>query len=329
MDELEEELGLKDKPFAKIGQQAEDIKKASFSFEEMQKHTVKEHEFIMHPILTKKSSMMIFGEAGVGKSYFTMNLAYSLSCGGNFLNYKVPYPQKIAYFDGELGKDDVHRYIHDIAQFQGKTEFPGNLVFTSYDQFPNHHIPRIEDNTNSYFEYIMDNGFNGAVWDNLATCTDIDENDPKAWKPIQALVLRLRAHNVFVIFVHHSGSEKSKERGITARRDVLQLVVSLEKIEDFISLDNRIKVTYRKGRYLKGIDKQPFEAIHKIDGKWEMQTIEKSTYQAVVDCLLAGFTGAATSKEVKISPGMVTRYKQQAISEGKIKIYPNGRIVTQ
>lgn len=303
-----------------------DIESASKNLEQIEKQPLSERINIITPILCEGGSMMIFGEAGVGKSYFTMNLAYALSSGGNFLKYGVPVPQKVAYFDGELGEDDVHRYLNQIIQGQGASYFKENIVISSFDQFPNQHIPRIEVDTNVYYEYLMDNGFHVAIWDNLATCTDIDENDPKAWKPIQKLILKLRKHKVSTIFVHHAGTDKGKDRGITARRDILHTVISLQKIEDLESIDNRIKVVYQKGRHLNGEDKKPYEAVHKVDGTWTIQEIERSTYETVIAYFLVGASGVKIAEKVGITPQMVSKYKQKGVFEGVLQVGVGGRV---
>lgn len=282
---------------------------------------------VISPILNKSGLMEIFGERGIGKSYFTFSLAWALSTGGNFLKFKVPVPQKVAYFDGEMGHTKLKPYIQSAQKNQGESFFPENLDIISCSRFADGTHPQLENYTHEVYDFLTSNGYNGVIIDSIATCTEIDENNPKEWKPLQKLIIRLRNAGLFVIFVAHAGLDKGRARGITHREDVLNTVISLQRAQEVMDDCEKLKVSFTKHRDFSFKEAAPFHAVRQLDGSWLTEEINLSTYELVIQWFLLGATGVKIAEKLDISPPMVSKYKTRAVEEGRLRVNNSGKVL--
>ena len=58
---------------------------------------------ILGSVLASDSSALVYGPAGVGKSFFALGLAWAAASGGSFLGWRAPKPHRVHFVDGELG----------------------------------------------------------------------------------------------------------------------------------------------------------------------------------------------------------------------------------
>lgn len=277
---------------------------------------------VIDPILESGGLMQIFGERGVGKSYFTFSLACALATGGTFLKFKVPYPQKVAYFDGEMGHLKLKPYIQQTGTN------PTNLDIISCSRFVGGTHPALEKFPNEVYQFLTDNHYDGIIIDNIATCTDLNENEPEAWKPLIRLFVRLRNAGMFVIFVAHSGrNDKTRARGASNSEDVLNTIISIQRSDEILTDAEKLVISFPKHRNFSFDDANPFNAIRHKAGSWEVEDIKVSTYQQVINWFLVGASGVHIAKQLNITPQMVSTYKKRAVSEGLLKTGTNGRII--
>jgi hypothetical protein len=58
--------------------------------------------FILDPIVAPGTTALIYGPAGVGKSFLALGLALAAAGGGSFLGWTAPRPHRVLYLDGEM-----------------------------------------------------------------------------------------------------------------------------------------------------------------------------------------------------------------------------------
>ena len=63
--------------------------------------------FLLDPILASGSAALIYGPAGIGKSFLALGLALAAARGGRFLGWTAPKPHKVLYLDGEMRREVV------------------------------------------------------------------------------------------------------------------------------------------------------------------------------------------------------------------------------
>src|SRR5579863_1609413 len=127
--------------------------------------------FAMEPWLPIKGISWIIAARGVGKSLFSMNIAYAIANGGSFLKFTCPLPRRVLYIDGEMSHLLLQKRFREIIREQGELIFPDNFHFYTPDLYPNHKLPKICNpcGQNYYTRLFVEKNFDVVVFDNLAT----------------------------------------------------------------------------------------------------------------------------------------------------------------
>jgi putative DNA primase/helicase len=84
---------------------------------------------LLAPLLASDTAALVYGPAGIGKSFFALGIAWAAAGGGSFLGWRSPRPHRVLYVDGELGAATLRErlalfgpppagltiYSHDLA----------------------------------------------------------------------------------------------------------------------------------------------------------------------------------------------------------------------
>jgi Mrp family chromosome partitioning ATPase len=87
-----------------------------FDAEAFLKMEIKPLEFLLHPWLPSPGVAMVFAPRGVGKTYFSLNVAYAVASGGSFLKWQAPTPKSVLYLDGEMSASVMQRRLAEIVK---------------------------------------------------------------------------------------------------------------------------------------------------------------------------------------------------------------------
>ncbi len=233
-------------------------------------------KYLLENLISEKSLNMVFAERGIGKTWFAMTLAYTISTGGSFLKWQAMTSSKVLYLDGEMPLKTIQERLRAISKNNPKNE---NLKILSSDYHP-FGLPQIatEEAEELFEEYIE--WADVIVLDNLATLyPSTKQNDVEGWLPIQEWLLSLRRRGKSALLVHHSG-KNGKQRGSSAKEDILDLSLMLKRPDDYNKKDGAVfEVHFSKARGLFGEDAEPFIASYSND-KWQMREIENKTVLA-------------------------------------------------
>src|SRR4051794_38817679 len=63
--------------------------------------------FVLAPLIRPGTATLVYGPAGVGKSFLALGLAWAAAGGGSFLGWTAPRPHKVLYLDGEMSPQAV------------------------------------------------------------------------------------------------------------------------------------------------------------------------------------------------------------------------------
>jgi putative DNA primase/helicase len=268
----------------------------------------------------------VYAATGVGKTLFTLNLAYAIAAGGNFLKYSCPKRRRVLYIDGEMSYQQMHSRLVEISKCQGQMFDENYFQLLTPDKSPNQIMPKIDDPLSQelYNKIIEMNNIEVIVIDNLSALSSFDEKDISKWKPIQDWVLSLRAKGKSVIIVHHAGKDKNGYRGTSGMLDCIDVAISLQSIEEDLPEEaaqnspRKIKVVYHKNRIFGGGDSLPYE-ISIFNSEWSYRTLEMSNLDRVTACWDAEMRQIDIAKELLISQTTVSRLIKKLRKMGRIK----------
>lgn len=283
---------------------------------------------ILYPWLPEQGIALIYAAAGVGKTLFSLNIAYCIASGGNFLTYKVPKPKKVLYVDGEMQYARIHARYMDIIKQQGDLDklTENNFFLLNQDKISPFRLPKIDTIEGQLFynKIIDENEIEVVFFDNFACLSTFDENVAEEWNFVQDWFLNLRAKGKSVIAVHHAGKDKKGYRGTSRMIDCIDTAISLqdiseEKLENDAVNCKRFKVEYKKSRTFGGKEALPFEISLDISG-WDSKSLENSTTDRIIDMLKLKMTHKDIGLELGFTRSYISRLVRKAIKNGLIQI---------
>ncbi|MEN8218511.1 MAG: AAA family ATPase [Pseudomonadota bacterium] len=227
---------------------------------ELLKMDIPKKEPMLFPWLFTRDIWMIHAWRGVGKSQLALEIAFSIATGTPMFDgrWYAPKARRIAYFDGEMGAEEVQSRIKRMIETHGVTPQKGYLsIFTPYLFKTRINLTTPEGQAFAT-KFINDAGAEAAVMDNLSTLAGgIDENSAKEFQPVQDWLIECRADGITVGFVNHSNKTRA-QRGTSKHEDVLNASINLRKPDKEKSLmfkGAQFEIHFEKTR---GKTQQPF-----------------------------------------------------------------------
>jgi len=281
-------------------------------------------KYILSPWLPVQGIAFIYAATGVGKTLFTMNVAYAIASGGEFLKFKVPTPRKILYVDGEMSYSQMHSRFMDIRRQQGELEEKENWNLLTPEKAI-FKLPDIDtlEGQEYYDNKIKELGIEVLILDNLSTLSSFDHNSAVEWKPIQDWLINLRMKGITTIVVHHSGKDPHGFRGTSRMLDVVDTAISLQdqsdsKLENEIISAKKIKIVYQKNRCFSGKDSLSFEASLNNLG-WEFESLEQTNIHRIAEMLNNKMRQVNIARELNVKESYVSKVVRICRSRGMLK----------
>jgi len=282
-------------------------------------------ELLLDPWLQTQGLVMVFAPRGVGKTHFSLGVAYALWTGGTFLGWKASRPLRVLFLDGEMPAAVLQERLRAIAEaddrdVEAATESFQIVTPDLLDGAP----PDLSDVANQAKLQVLIRQSNPDVIiaDNISTLcrSGRAENDAESWLTVQEWGLRMRQQGRCVIFIHHAGKGGS-QRGTSKREDVLDTIIALRHPGDYSPEQGaRLEVHFEKARHLHGASVRPFEAwLQKAeDGRqaWTIQTLDDSTLDRVVRLARDGLNGNEIAEQLGIHKSNVSRAMRKARDAG-------------
>ena len=278
-----------------------------FSWDLLQMNIPKK-ELILFPWLFTRDIWMIHAWRGVGKSQIALEIAFSIATGTTMLDgrWYAPKPYRIAYFDGEMGAEELQDRIHRMMKTHHVTdkELINNLFIYTPDLFKTQinlttiegqaHVNRFMDRRDTEI----------AIMDNLSTLAGgIDENSAKEFQPVQDWMVERRSVGKGIGIINHS-NKSGAQRGTSKHEDVLNASINLRKPENddesLMFRGARFELHFEKTRgktqtpFIASLPEETIPEIGQTEGVWIIEEIDKrlpkptATEELFLDAILNG-----------------------------------------
>ena len=283
------------------------------AWSDFKKDVPKPIEYIFYPCLPVQGIAFIYAATGLGKTLFTLNLAWAIAGGGNFLKYTCPKPRKVLYVDAEMAHNQIYGRLKAIEERQGVLDFEENLHILTPDKILPYRLPRLDviEDQMLYQKIIEKGNFEVIIFDSLALLSSFDENKSHEWVIIQDWLLYLRSLGKTIIIIHHAGKNTAGYRGTSRMLDCVDTAISLqpvaeEGLEDENVTAKKFNVVYQKARLFGGKEALPFEAS--LDhGFWSHRSTEQTDLEKVTEKVNAGMSQREIAKELLTTQSRVFR----------------------
>ncbi len=272
-------------------------------------------QYVVDPVMPFPGLIIIFADRGTGKTYLMIYIAFAIASGGTILRWNAPEARNVFYIDGEMPAIDMKARMEEADATGLYPGWEDNLRIFNLDQQAsnNYYKPNLatEEGRNYFAEDIE--WADVIIIDNINTMMRFkDSNNEDEWKPVQDWLIKLRASGKTVVLLHHT-NKSGGSRGTSAREDVMDIVLKLERPVDYTEDQGaRFNVRLTKARGVYGEQAEPFEAQLK-DGRFEISEVQKllsekeQRAQEIWNMRASGMTQQDIARELGIAQSTVSK----------------------
>jgi len=262
---------------------------------------------------------MIHAPRGVGKTFFSLSLAYAISTGQPLLGWSAPEPRRVLYIDGEMGAYKLKKRLQQICNGQPVAIAPDRMSILSISSFGGD-LPNLSDPAAQLAIYgpacahadviIVDN--EGCV------CSQLDARDDevKRWGRLRSFYLSLKAQGKTIVHVHHSG-KSGAQLGTSQREQPMDWIVGLRPTTD---VKSGFQLHFEKARDYASLD--PMLVTFDIAENaltWQHRTLETLLCRSIEDAYtkLKNWNNVALALGIPIADLHRLRLKHNIIIKGE------------
>jgi putative DNA primase/helicase len=176
---------------------------------------------LLAPLLASDTAALVYGPAGIGKSFFALSIAWAAASGGSFLGWQSPRPHRVLYVDGEMGAVSLRERLRLFGPP------PAHLALSAHDLGGGPLLDLTQELGLKRLVAAWDDP-ELVVLDTLGSLAGLRSGDPERWDRLQRFLMHQRRHRRAVLMVHHT-NKAGAMRGSTRREDALDLVMALKR----------------------------------------------------------------------------------------------------
>ena len=271
--------------------------------------------------LPEGGNAMVHGPRGVGKTFFQLTLATSLTTGQAFLKWPVTAPVGVLYVDGEMQADELRDRTTALLDHPpiAPLEFlTSQLVYQKCEQDLVLTSEAVRDEITAMLDARPD--IRVLILDNISCLfSGINEDSKQDWEPVNTWLIRLRHRGLATVLVHHSG-KSGQQRGTSGREDSLDTVIQLTKPTGADAREGcHFEVQFTKCRSVTGDDVAPLDVRLQTAGgrlQWQWQPVEQTIQERAKQLFAEGVTGPTElAEELGINKGYASRLLKKLRAE--------------
>jgi len=225
-------------------------------------------EYYFDKLIQKNGRILITAMTGIGKSYFSLEMALRLACGKTFMKWKCNEKARVLYLENEMGQDEVIRRLQSISKDMTRNEQLPNMDFkiVTSNQFCENgpvdlycKLTRdvISEMSKDYDVIFLDNFFCLAQLKNVNG--QESHYQASSLQDIQEWLRSLQERNKTLILLHHSNKD-GYVRGSRNLEYQFETHIQLkgEEVEDIPDeYKNIFTITFPKMRTGFSTDRKP------------------------------------------------------------------------
>ena len=281
----------------------------------------KPQAFILDPILSPGTVALIYGQAGVGKSFLALGLALAAAGAGSMLGWTAPRPRKVLYLDGEMRPHQVAARLRLFGPLP-----PSLRMWLATEQDG----PKLDLSTEKGIIRLAASWERAelVVIDSLSSLAGTTHRDPERWTEMRRFLAFQQSVGRAIVMVHHANRDGAM-RGSSRRADAVDLIMALRRPRDWQPADGaRFELRLEKPRDLTGADLLPIEAQLRTgpDGiaQWQWHRGGSAELHRAAALLQQGMSAEAVAKAIGVSPRKAYRLQKRARELGWLSAVPNG-----
>lgn len=201
------------------------------------------------------SLALVYGDAGTGKSFFALAIAYAAAAGNTrFIHWYSHAPRRVLYFDSEMGSRLLQERLAKICDCFPNEVDDNRIAFLSHEDCPGGLIWNLANfaEQDKYTECAA--GYDLIIVDNLSGCVRPTGRETifETWPRAQQWLMKMREMGKCVLILHHSGKDGTM-RGPSMQKDIVDFCLELKRPKNYNTTDGlRMELRFKKQRHYIG-----------------------------------------------------------------------------
>jgi hypothetical protein len=215
-------------------------------------------DYLLGDIMSTTSRWIIYGETGVGKTLFAMDMAGAIASGRGMLNWAGSgVTRRVMYLDGELPAETFKERMEIVArQYGPDIELYGYCRdILGDDDMPPLNKPEgakwLEKECRTIQPEVI-------VFDSIMCLLTGNMAAEESWAPITPMLRQISQQRCAQIWLHHTGHDSSKGFGTKTREWQMDTVLSLTKDAQN---DEHLLMEFKKARLRTPDTRAQFEPL--------------------------------------------------------------------
>lgn len=278
-----------------------------------------QREFILEPFLQTYESVLLVAERGLGKTWFSLALAYALSTGTAFGDLRPSKPRSVFYIDGEMGEIPVADRMKKIIPRIGKIPTSNMLQFLTQEQTGGimWNLSTIEGKTNIW---PLIKPFEVIIIDNLMTVAMREnqyDNPIRIWERMQSWIVGLRRRGKTIILLHHT-NKVGDQSGTKDKENIQDTIINLNYCKtEATHKGAKFVMEFDKTRNLSTAPDKTIWTLHQKNSwvEWQVKSAKQSLTDHIKYLLHKEWTEGDICREMEISKSFLNELLRCDASE--------------
>ena len=227
-------------------------------------------DYLLGNIMSTTSRWIVYGETGVGKTLFAMDMAGAIASGRGLLDWAGSgVRRRVMYLDGELPAETFKERMEIVArQYGPEVELFGYCRDVLGDRdMPPLNKPEGAKWLECECQLI---GPDVIVFNSIMCLLTGNMAEEESWAPITPMLRQLSQQRIAQIWLHHTGHDTSKAFGTKTREWQMDTVLSLTKDTQN---DEHLLMEFKKARLRTPDTRAQFEPLKITCGAEGWETV--------------------------------------------------------
>lgn len=203
-------------------------------------------DYLLGDLLCTTSRWLIFGETGVGKTLFSLEMGAAIAAGEAFMKWKGRRKARVMYLDGEMPIETFKERMELIA-----TRYGEDIELYGYnrDDLGDDAMPPLNTEAGQIWLWREIDAIKPDIifFDSIMCLLGGNMSEEDSWAPVKMLARQITGRRIAQIWLHHTGHDASKGYGTKTREWEMDTVLALSKV-DKDDDDSAIKTEFKKNR---------------------------------------------------------------------------------
>jgi hypothetical protein len=222
------------------------------------KRKLPSREYLLGRLLCTTSRWILWGETGIGKTLFTLDVAGAISSGSPLLNWEgAGTNRRVMYLDGEMPAETFKERMEIVAERFGPAIplYGYNREVLKDGEMPPLNTPEGEAWLWKEIDAIKPDLI---VFDSIMCLLAGNMSEEESWAPIKDLMRKITSRRIAQIWLHHTGHDISKGFGTKTREWEVDTVVGLTRAGEG---GDTISMEFKKARLRTPETRDQFESL--------------------------------------------------------------------